>query len=663
MVIIKIICLFALALIPLFQLVSPPNQLQYFFLLSIIYVLLFIQIIKKNQTAIFWMHCKEVLITTSFLCLFFTAPLIFALLFHFISFKINYLIALEINIILALSIVSFYYLCKNWSLLIAKAFLFINIFSLFLINSVFVSLLYTTGYEFTPTVFLHIDKTSILVALQQNGLSLLGIVAISVPVLFKINYWLNRQKNKHNLSSGFVALNILAVSLNVAQLNVKNYDISSAIPAYELFYNLLQYQNTDFSQQRKIQTSIKFSDAEKEALKQLGINLIHEKKPYSLTQNQTTTNLIIIYLESIQSNFTKRGGWPDRPLMPTLDSLPSSFTVFDNMYNSVTPTINAIVSSQCGINLEIEEGGKTQFNLNPIKDKNLKAIYETRLVCLSDYLHTKNYQQAFIKGAPMKFSGKREFLEAHNYDYALGLHEINAKNQYKHILNSWGVPDSGLFEESKKQLELLRKSGKPFSLNILTINSHYPGFSEQQCPVYEKGNTLLNGIHCSDFKLKSFLDYLKNKQYYKDTLIVLIGDHVMFPSGGNTQKLKQLPQLSWYGKTFFAIHDPLNRLEPYISTASYTPDLAPTILDLLGFGEIPFPDGKSIIQTRKNYQRLIAKNFEIHNLKQNPESIKVLKPACSLADLNKTTINLDSFPLSPCQREKIHYAKHLYLYQ
>jgi phosphoglycerol transferase MdoB-like AlkP superfamily enzyme len=542
----------------------------------------------------------------------------------------------------------------------ARAIFLVIINTVFILNCFFVALLYSTGFEFGPTVFLHIDATAIKVAAGQFFYVLLLLSAIMLPVSY-VFYRLVHKQDKEKLSLGVASLCMLALSANAVALNIKDYEISATVPTVSLLEAWLQFNKTDYDDKKKFYNSIRYSEQENKALQQLGIR--KKFTPSKIVKKENNYNLIVVYLESLQSNFTKRGGWPEKKsLMPVLDSLRDNYSVFDNMYNSVTPTINAVVSSQCGIDLEI--GGDVNMS-NAILggyDKKMRALYQQKLFCLSDYLHQAGYTQIFMKGAPMKFSGKGQFLESHSYDEAIGLEELNLFGKYTERANRWGVPDPILFREAAKELEQLRNQEKPFSINILTINSHTPGFEDEECPTYREGNALLNGIHCTDYSLGWFLDYLEKNNYFKDTVLVLMGDHVMFKSQVNDELLDMLPALSWYGKTYFSIRDPEKRSPRYVDTIGYTADLAPTVTDLLGFGELRFADGRSLLGSRKKYQRLIAKRFEVLNGEQTPRIINYLGDKCSLEELNQATIELSNQPLTDCQREKVYYAKHLFLY-
>ncbi len=555
------------------------------------------------------------------------------------------------NFIFLLCILFFYYTFLKFNKLLANLLLLLAINFIFIINCFFSALLYSTGFHFEPTVLLHINPVAAKVAMDEYAVLLIGLFVFMIV----LSLWARKLlKNQQEFSTVVMTLCLLAMSSNVVAISFKNYELANSLPTYNLMNMFFDINRSQVDDKKDFYRQLHYSASELAELEKLGITP-QTSKPELITLEKPH-NLILVYLESMQHNFTQPGGWQGQPLTPTLDTLGPQFSIFNNMYGNVTPTINAIVSSLCGIDLESGLDYSESNEVLKSGDLKMRTLLEEIMYCMPDYLHQTGYYQVFMKGAPMAFSGKGEFLMAHGYDEALGGDEINRFGNYDDRLNSWGVPDPILFKEAAKKLEQLRQIGKPFNLSMLTINSHSPGFEDPECPKYSD-NVLLNGIHCTDHALAWFLDYLEQHDYYKDTVVILMGDHVMFPSSVNHEHLTMLPQVGWYDKTFFAVADPDKRLAKDVDTTAYVSDLAPSVLDLLGYGELSFLDGRSVLGSRQDYQRIVSKKFEVHQGHKSPEKPKDQQLRCTLDELNQIEIKPTQNEFSECEREKIYHAK------
>ena len=93
---------------------------------------------------------------------------------------------------------------------------------------------------------------------------------------------------------------------------------------------------------------VSLSDAERNYLRTLGIGPGRLRRPQVPPRTpERPLNLITIYLEGFQANFTQAGHSPFPGLTPNLDRFAARSLFMSSFYNAVTPTINALISSQC----------------------------------------------------------------------------------------------------------------------------------------------------------------------------------------------------------------------------------------------------------------------------------------------------------------------------
>ena len=243
------------------------------------------------------------------------------------------------------------------------------------------------------------------------------------------------------------------------------------------------------------------------------------KEPSNVVAPQKKLNLVLIYVESLENGFSE-SSLMGKDLLASLNDATAKDYRFNN-YQQTTRTgwtIAGIVSSQCGIPLK----ATTIFDGNTHVEKVKSFLPGSK--CLGDILFENGYKNVFLGGASLYFAGKGKFLSQHGYS------ELYGKEEWSRIgerdFNDWGLYDDKLFKHAKSKLDILEKSKKPFNLTLLTVDTHFPdGFYSPTCT--NKGVKDYKGIvSCTAEQITDFLNYMKHKGYLKNTVVVILGDHL-----------------------------------------------------------------------------------------------------------------------------------------
>jgi arylsulfatase A-like enzyme len=388
---------------------------------------------------------------------------------------------------------------------------------------------------------------------------------------------------------------------------------------------------------------VSLTPAEQNYLRTLGIGLGRLRRPAVHPRiPNPPLNLITIYLEGFQANFTQAVHGPFAGLTPNIDRFAAQSIFMSRFYNAVTPTINALISSQCGILAQVENDALET-------DRG----YTRNLRCLPDLLHEAGYHQEFFGGADSGFAGKRLFLNAHHFDAVWGWERWGQNEVYAEEgrRNAWGLNDTDLMREAMLRLPDLA-AHPPFHLSLLTVNTHQPGYQAPDCPEYRNDRVMLNAIHCTDHAFGMLMDALEHGGYLKNTAIIVMGDHTMFPTPEGAAALGPAAA-GWFGKVFMALHWPAEPGPGVIDSPAYTPDFAPIALDILGFTPLPrFAFGRSPISAPDPRHTLVAVHFQILNGEMVPAA-PTMDEECPPEMLEQTTLNPASGPISACGRERI----------
>ena len=254
-----------------------------------------------------------------------------------------------------------------------------------------------------------------------------------------------------------------------------------------------------------------------------------DPKEVSIKFPKKKRNLIYIYLESMESTYTdiENGGLQEVGLISELTDLAKENINFSNTENlggayqvfGASWTIAAMVSQTSGIPLKIpiEQNSYTGY------ENFLPGVYN-----LGDILLENGYKNVLMIGSDAKFAGRDTYFETHgNYEIKDYYNAIEDGIIDKEHYVFWGMEDSYLFEWAKLELEKLSNEEEPFNLTILTVNTHFPdGHLEDSCEKVVENNQYANVIYCSSKQVYDFINWVKEQDFYKDTTIVISGDHL-----------------------------------------------------------------------------------------------------------------------------------------
>lgn len=293
------------------------------------------------------------------------------------------------------------------------------------------------------------------------------------------------------------------------------------------------------------------------------------------TPHDQPLNLVVIYLESIESEMGDASQFEENMLQP-LDDATAGWASIDNLTVPVGGgwTMAGIVGTECG--LLLRDPGVRQFRFD---DLPYKAPYMPGAVCLGDVLADQGYTNAYIGGADGNFAEKDRFLRTHGYESVEGLANWTLGQETE--IGTWGLSDRRMLEHAKEEVTKLHDADKPFHLSLLTLDSHEPGHLWPSCQQTTQ-EVMTSIIRCSMSEVASFVDYMKQQGYLEDTVVVITGDHPkMVWLGGAFQE--QLGDQDRYSRPLY------NRIySPHgVTIARETADqlsMFATILDLMGYG-------------------------------------------------------------------------------
>lgn len=244
-------------------------------------------------------------------------------------------------------------------------------------------------------------------------------------------------------------------------------------------------------------------------------------------------NLIYIYVESLESSTVsiENGGLFEESYTPNLEKMALdniNFSSTDKIggikqVNNTTWTMAGLVSQTSGIPLKIPIDGNGYDKYS----SSLPGAYS-----LGQVLEKNGYKNYLMIGSDGDYGGRKSYFEQHGkyevFDYYKAIELKYIEEDY---YTWWGYEDKKLFKYAKEKLLELAENDEPFNFTMLTADTHFTdGYMDEDCEE-PFDVTYANAFHCSDNKIYEFIKWIKKQDFYDDTTIVIVGDHLTMQEG------------------------------------------------------------------------------------------------------------------------------------
>lgn len=356
------------------------------------------------------------------------------------------------------------------------------------------------------------------------------------------------------------------------QNNKSAYDLRMWIwqPATLSTYNLFNYRkDLDIPLHQYQLSDIDIDDLDK-------MGLIYEKNQN--VESVDFDKIVLIIVESLDRNYINCYN----------ENIPCKYTEFFNYavdnYISMDNFYTASTSTDNGINALLNS------RLDYYTDRIINQNDKYKVSSLLDVVNNHGYDTYFIRGSSKKYADHDLY-----YPKLFGMNKfITSEDFYeKYGLKStqWGIEDKFLFDEAIKILCKDRSKKQFIVINTIDTHPPYRNYDNQL-----SSNKFLDSLAHTDYNLKKFYEKIKLLNLFDDkTLIIITADHSATHGANYTNRLDFEPDripLIFLTKNIkfneeFRINVDKKR---YCSQI----DLAPTIIDILGFIKPNSMMGKSI---------------------------------------------------------------------
>lgn len=331
-------------------------------------------------------------------------------------------------------------------------------------------------------------------------------------------------------------------------------------------------------------------------------------------------NVIYIHLESFQQfliDYKLNVNDKEYEVTPFLNSLYHSNETFafSNVFNQVKAgkTSDAETMIETGL-----------FGLN--QGSFMVNYGGTNTQQAAPFILSKNgyNSSAVFHGNAGSFWNRNTAYKQWGYNYFFDASYFTKQNSSNSF--QYGLNDKYMLRDSIKYLERLQQ---PFYTKFITVSNHYPyttslSGDDLGFPLAKTQDETINGYFATanylDSSIKAFFDYLKESGLYKNSIIVLYGDHYGI---SNSRNPSLAPLLDKNSETWSSYDNAMLQRVPYmvvipgmdkgriIDTYGGEIDMLPTLEHLLGINSQKFlqvgqdmlsPDHNQIVAFRSaNY--------------------------------------------------------------
>lgn len=244
-------------------------------------------------------------------------------------------------------------------------------------------------------------------------------------------------------------------------------------------------------------------------------------------ENEIKPNIILICIESLSADFLTEFGNSSK-LTPNIDQLANESLFLTNMYATGTRTVRGMEALTLCV-------PPTPGNSIVRRQNN------DNLFSIATILKQKEYQLDFIYGGDGYFDNMNTFFGGQGFNINdrdrgnplsddIITKRINIPDTEVTFENAWGICDEDLYKQSLKKADNVSASDRPFFQFIMTTSNHKP-YTFPNNKIDLPQGIREAAVKYTDFALGQFIKHAKTKEWFSNTVFVIVADHCASSAG------------------------------------------------------------------------------------------------------------------------------------
>ncbi len=218
-------------------------------------------------------------------------------------------------------------------------------------------------------------------------------------------------------------------------------------------------------------------------------------------------NIVLIIVESFTAALIGELGG-EKGVAPNMSALSKEGLLFKDIYAAGGRTDKGVIATL------------SAFPSQAIRTIMKQNDKQEKLPALAQDMRANGYSTSFYYGGESEFFNMKSYILGHDYMRLVDEHSFDKKD----MNSKWGTYDHIVFRKNAADMD---KEKKPFFSTILTLTNHEP-FEVPGTPKF-KGDDVDNKYRSTFFYTDScigaYVKESKAKEWYKNTLFIVIADH------------------------------------------------------------------------------------------------------------------------------------------
>jgi len=254
---------------------------------------------------------------------------------------------------------------------------------------------------------------------------------------------------------------------------------------------------------------------------------IHRKINDSLKLS-SKRNVVFILVESLSASFLKEFG-NKQDITPFMDSLAQKSIFFENIFATGTRTVRGMEA--------------VTLSIPPTPGQSIvKRPENQNLFTVASVFKEKQYDCNFFYGGDGYFDNMNSYFGGNGFTiYDRGRGSVlsdqirtvrnNIEDHKITFENAWGICDEDIYNKMLSVADKQYTEGVPFFNFIMTTSNHRPYTYPSGKIDIPSGTSREGAVKYTDFALRELFKKASKKEWYKNTIFVIIGDHCASSAG------------------------------------------------------------------------------------------------------------------------------------
>ncbi|KJJ38238.1 sulfatase [Aequorivita vladivostokensis] len=239
-------------------------------------------------------------------------------------------------------------------------------------------------------------------------------------------------------------------------------------------------------------------------------------------------NVIFICVESLSAKFLGSFGNTEN-ITPTLDSLSNHSLFFTNLFATGTRTVRGMEA--------------ITLSIPPTPGRSIvKRENNQQLFTIGEVFRQKGYNRNFFYGGDGYFDNMNSFFGGNGFnivdrgrgflmDESITTNRTNIEDDEVTFENAWGIADEDIYNKVIKVADEAHSAGKPFFDFVMTTSNHRPYTYPKGKIDIPSGSGRSGAVKYTDYAIGEFLKKARQKEWFKNTVIIIMADHCASSAG------------------------------------------------------------------------------------------------------------------------------------